>query len=151
MKIEIGKDYVTSTWVSPVRIICTNRKVEETGTFSDSPVVGLTNEGNYGESVDFWRLDGTHALNSGLDLVDASEILLKNLKMDDPVEVKDVCGGNWLVRHYAGRSIEGILVWSGGCTSKTVHSVLLKHSPTRGAVEYSEFRAYKDPMKFAGR
>ena len=151
MKIESGKEYVTSTWVSPVRIICTNRKVEETGTFSDSPVVGLTNEGNYGESVDFWRLDGTHALNSGLDLVDASEILLKNLKMDDPVEVKDPRSDNWLVRHYAGRSIEGILVWSGGCTSKTVHSVLLKHSPTRGAVEYSEFRAYKDPMKFAGR
>jgi hypothetical protein len=100
MKIEIGKEYVTNTWAS-VRILCINRVTGEKGPFSDSPVVGLV-AGNavygedmgVGESVDFWRLDGTHATNSGLDLTDASEILLNNLKLDDPVEVKDPHGDN---------------------------------------------------------
>lgn len=141
MKVKIGHDYITRSGLS-VRVICIDRKCDTEGPFQESPVVALAVSHEEGESVDFWRKDGHHATDFNLDLIDVSELLRNSLRVDDPVEVRSETGA-WVVRHFAGLSISGILVWTAGFTSKTVPSCLARNTATRGAVEYTEYRPYK--------
>lgn len=142
MKVEIGKDYRTVDGQS-VRIICVDRKTSHGRPEPSAAAVGLVIDELEGdESVDFWCLNGQHPTLPGLCLTEASDLLLKSLKMDDPVEVK-LDSGKWGVRHFAGQTLNGILVWTGGLTSKTVPACLYKNTATRGAVERTEFRAYR--------
>lgn len=141
MRVKLGQEYTTLSGRT-VRVLCIDRKCDFNGPFQKSPVVALYTE-DYGvESVDYWRLDGSHATNPDFDLLDAREVLKKTLKLDDPIEVQ-MENGRWEVRHFAGMTLNGILAWACGMTSKTVPNCLYRNTATRGAVEHLMFRAYK--------
>ncbi len=96
-------------------IIYTTDRVSSNGTAS---VVGAyVIDGVH--IVTVWNFDGTRALNDEdpLDLIEYNPLM--ELKIDDPICVRDKIVDPWVVRHFSGVIDGKVSTWIGGCTSYT--------------------------------
>lgn len=116
MKISMDKQYRTRSGENVV-IYTTDRK--HNGGFT---VVGGIVEGNGEHSVEYWRGDG-RVLSSGVenrhDLIEYNPA--QDLKLDQPIWVRNSPRGCWFPRHFASVDERGkVMCWDDGCTSFTV-------------------------------
>lgn len=115
MEISMDKQYRTRSGKNVV-IYTTDRKHD--GGFT---VVGGIVEDNGEHSVEYWKSDGS-VLNNGVenqyDLIEYNPT--QDLKLDQPIWVRNSPTGRWVPRHFASVDVRGkVMCWDDGCTSFT--------------------------------
>lgn len=113
MKISMDKQYRTRSGKNVV-IYTTDRKHD--GGFT---VVGGIVEDNGEHSVEYWKSDGS-VLGSGVenryDLIEYNPA--QDLKLDQPIWVRNSPTGRWVPRHFANVDERGrVMCWDAGATS----------------------------------
>lgn len=110
MKIQMNKQYRTRDG-QKVRILCVDRYSK------DYPVVGLIGNvttANYTETGKYF----TSGIDCAHDLIEYNPAM--DLKIDQPLWVRDSANDGWEPRHFARVDKKGrVCCWAGGCTSHT--------------------------------
>ena len=108
MPISMNKKYRTKSG-SDVTLLSINAPLN--GAYK---IVGVVNNGLFR-----WSHTGSCSSGAMFDLVEVSEY--EDFKIDDPVMVRDDDTEEWVRRHFAGVTNEGVaLCWYGASTSWTV-------------------------------
>ena len=112
--ISMDKKYKTRNGL-PVRILCLDRKGDM------YPVIGLVTIENGAESIHTFTADGRFNFSPEGDSYDLIEVSpYEDLKIDEPVMVRNSGAIDWSRRHFAGVAANGkVLCWDSGCTSFT--------------------------------
>ena len=110
-KISMDKTYRTRDG-RPVRILCVDRKPESIKALT---VVGLVQNSEGDEWVKVFDEYGTNFDDGTLDLVEYDP--LAELKLDEPIWVRDTPEDDWNPRHFAFHRGGRVYCWPEGRTS----------------------------------
>ena len=116
-KIEMGKQYRTREG-APVRILCVDRE-------GDYPVIGLVHNTN----IVIYTEIGMHYRSGNPDKYDLFEYNpADDLKVDQPIWVRDTNDREWVPRHFKGVAPNGnVQCWTDGRTSHTTSTDCADH------------------------